>query len=296
MTLLIVSCAGPEKKPEKKMQEEPSLTVFIDETGEKKEMKLEEYLAGVVAAEMDTDWPENALAAQAIVARTFTMENINNGKKFNGADATTNEQEFQAYDASRINDRVKKAVQKTRGEVIRYKGEYVKGWFSACCGGLTAGAQEGLDWKKTKTPYIKAGLEDGCMEITKEENKNWQVKIPLNKVQQAVTSTTGESASAITTAEIAQKGPSGRAVKIKMGESAVGGPALRLAVGSEEMRSTLLKDIEVEGGNLVVSGDGFGHGVGLCQWGAHKMAKEDKSPEQIVNFYYKDVEIEKLWK
>lgn len=297
---LLTSCAGEKKPAPDRTQpgEEPTITLFVKETGEKKEIKLEEYLMGVVAAEMEPTWPENALAAQAILARTFTMENIESGKikKLHGTDASTDVEEFQAYDPSRINDRVRRAVESTCGEVIKYNGEYVKGWFSACCGGKTANAVEGLNWTKTKTPYVQSGIEDGCLSITTPENRNWVAKIPLEQVRAAVKQAAGVDPGNITSVQIVEKGPSGRATKIKLGEATVSGPALRLAVGSELMRSTLIKDIRVEDGNLVITGDGFGHGVGLCQWGANKLATENKSPEEIIKFYYQDVTIEKLWK
>ena len=72
--------------------------------------------AGVVAAEMDTKWPVNALAAQAILARTFTMENIQEGRvrQLRGTDASTSVEEFQAYEPAKINDNVRKAVEMTR--------------------------------------------------------------------------------------------------------------------------------------------------------------------------------------
>jgi stage II sporulation protein D len=297
---LLTACAGnQDKKPEQKpeINEEPIISLYINETGEKKQIKLEEYLVGVVAAEMEPTWPENALAAQAILARTFTMENIASGrvKELHGTDASTSVEEFQAYNPSRINDNVRRAVQSTRGQVIKYNGEYVKGWFAACCGGVTAGAVEGLDWRKTKTPYIKAGLQDGCLDITTPENKHWVANIPLNKVREAVQQTAGQDPGNITSVDIVERGPSGRVQKVKVGSVQLSGPGFRLAVGSELMRSTLVEEMRVEGNNLVVTGRGFGHGVGMCQWGANKMATEGKSAEEIVKFYYQGVTVDKIW-
>ncbi|MFZ5646230.1 MAG: SpoIID/LytB domain-containing protein [Bacillota bacterium] len=298
--LIISSCArGPQKSPGLyKYKSEPTISLYDNKTGEKKNIKLEEYLAGVVAAEMEPTWPVNALAAQAIIARTFTMENIESGrvKKIRGTDASTSVEEFQAYDPSRINDNVRKAVNMTRGEVVLYNGSFIKGWFSACDGGVSASAKEGLAYTKTPTPYINAGVKDNCLSITTEENKSWKREIPLDKVRSAVKQITGQDPGAVNAAGISQKGPSGRAEKIKLGNAEVGGPALRLALGSEEVRSMLLDSATVQGGKLVLAGKGFGHGVGMCQWGAHLMAKKGKAPEDIVKFYFKDIEVRKLWK
>jgi len=281
-----------------KYKSEPTISLFDNKTGEKKNIKLEEYLAGVVAAEMEPAWPVNALAAQAIIARTFTMENIESGrvKKIHGTDASTSVEEFQAYDPSRINDNVRKAVEMTRGEVALHNGQFIKGWFAACDGGISSSAKEGLAYTKTPTPYVKAGVKDNCLSITTEENKSWRTEIPLDKVRAAVKQISGTDPGAISAAEITKKGPSGRAEKIKLGNAEVGGPALRLALGSEQVRSMLIENPSVQGGKLVIAGRGFGHGVGMCQWGAHLLAKNGKAPEDIIKFYFKDIEVTKLWK
>lgn len=300
--LVFAGCAQKAKKPEttgpQKMKEEPTITLFNNETGEKSQIKLEEYVTAVVAAEMEPSWPVNALAAQAILARTFTMENIESGrvKKLHGTDVSTSVEESQAYDPSRVNDNVRKAVQKTRGEVITYNGEYIKAWFSASNGGKTASAEEGLAYYKTPTPYIKANIDDPMsIEDTLPEIQNWTATIPGAKVQEAVKSITGKDPGPLTSAAIQEKGPSGRTVKLKINDVSVGGPAFRLAAGSTEIRSMFLTSVSVSGGNLVLNGKGYGHGVGMSQWGAKNMAEKGTSPEDIIKFYFKDIKIEKLY-
>lgn len=300
---LVAGCTPQAKKPldrPKVEGKEPVITLYINETGEKKKIKMEEYLYGVVAAEMDTSWPINALAAQAILARTFTMKQIETKggvPKYN-ADASTSVEEFQAYDPTRINDNVKKAVEMTRGEVIKYKGQYINAWFSACDGGETASAAEGLAFHKEETPYIKAGVKDGCLDITVPENKQWTAIFPLATVKSAVKVVTGTDPGPINAGnvKVVKTGPSGRAETFKIGKVNVGGPALRLALGNDKMRSIFVDNVTVQGDKLVISGKGYGHGVGMCQWGAKKLAQQGKSPEDIVRFYFKDINIEKAWK
>lgn len=296
LCLLVASCAGkPQKKPDGAPKKEPTVSLYMADSGVTKKLKMEEYIAGVVAAEMEPTWPTNALAAQAILARTFTMENLDAGRKFHGADASTSHEEFQAYDPSRINDKVKKAVEKTRGELITYENKYTRGWFSACCGGITAAASEGLTEKKGEIKYLKANAKDGCLSITTAENKNWKVEIPVSEVRQIVQQSTGKDPGNISSADIARKGPSGRAVDLKLGDATIKAMEFRLAVGADKMRSTLLSDFFVNGDKLVVEGKGFGHGIGMCQWGAKKMAQDGKSPEDIIKFYHRDIAIQKLW-
>lgn len=306
MLLLVVFLAlgcQPAKKPEttnreRRYESEPTISLYDNETGQKKQIKLEEYLVGVVAAEMEPSWPTNALAAQAILARTFTMENIESGRvrKLHGTDVSTSVEESQAYDPSRITENVRQAVQKTRGEVITHNGRYIKAWFSASNGGKTASAAEGLAYFKTPTPYIKANVNDpASVENTLPEIRQWTATIPGAKVQEAVRSISGKDPGPLTSAAIAKKGPSGRTLQIKINNAVVGGPAFRLAAGSTEIRSMFLTNVSVQGGNLVLTGKGFGHGVGMSQWGAKNMADQGTSPEDIVRFYFKDIRIEKLY-
>lgn len=293
----LVSCRAQQKPMPIGYDTEPTISLFINETGEKKNIKLEEYLTGVVAAEMDTQWPTNALAAQAILARTFTLENINSGrvKELHGTDASTSVEEFQAYDPSRINDNVRKAVQSTRGQVVLSNRDFIKAWFSACDGGISASAKEGLAYTKTPTPYIKAGVKDNCLSITTEENKSWKAVIPVSGMRQAVQQVNGNDPGPIHSVSIGRRGPSGRTETLKINNLEVGGPALRLALGSEQVRSMLLDSAGVYNNKVVLTGRGFGHGVGMCQWGANLMARNGKTPQEIINFYFNNVEIADLW-
>lgn len=302
MVMLGGCTKNEQKKPladeDKKYRNEPTISLYVNETGEVKRLKMEEYLQGVLAAEMDVNWPVNALAAQAILARTFTLKQIKDkgGVPQHKTDASTSVEEFQAYNPTKINDNVRRAVEMTRGEVIKYKGRYINAWFSACDGGTEASAAEGLSYRKEKTPYIKAGAQDGCIEVTVPENINWTASFPVSTVRAAVQKVTGQDPGPVTNVGIARRGPTGRAEVLRIGKLDVGGAALRLALGNDKMRSIFLSGISLQGGNVVMTGKGYGHGVGMCQWGAKKMASEGKKPEEIVNFYFKGVNIDKLWK
>jgi len=288
---------GAEKKPEVQGGKEPTISLYIKESGQKKDIRLEEYLLGVVAAEMEPSWPKEALAAQAILARTFTMKKIQEGGvKKHGTDASTDVEEFQAYDPSRVNDRVEEAVQSTRGEVVTYDGGYINGWFFADGGGRTAAsAEEGLAYKNEPAPYIKSVTDPG-FDITEPENKAWTATFSLDEVRRAMQEKTGQDPGSITSAKITAKGPSGRATTVQVGSVTASAPAIRLALGSEKMRSTLLDRFEVTGEKLIISGKGYGHGVGMSQWGAKALAGQGKSPEEIVKYFFKNVKIETVWK
>ncbi|MDK2820635.1 MAG: stage sporulation protein [Clostridia bacterium] len=286
-------CKAPEKRP---VTEEPTISLYMHETGEVKKIKIEDYLTGVVAAEMEPTWPVNALAAQAILARTFTMKKIQEGGvKAHGTDASTNIQEFQAYNPAKVNDNVRRAVEMTRGQVIKYKGNYINSWFYSYGGTQTAAsAVEGLGFNKEETPYIQSVADPGKA-ITTQKNKNWTATFSVNELKTAVKKVTGKDPGSITDLGITSKGPSGRATKLKIGNTTVRAPALRLALGSKRLRSTLISDIKVSNGKVIFKGEGYGHGVGMSQWGARALAEQGKNPEQIIKYFFKGVELVKEW-
>ena len=151
------------------------------------------------------------------------------------------------------------------------------------------------DWLILKTKSLCTKCADPGLEITTEENKHWEALIPLTKVRKSVHEVVVVIRAHYCGAD-SKKGPSGRVMTFKINQTAVSGPALRLALGSEEMRSTLLSDFKIKGANLFMAGKGFGHGVGMSQWGAKALAEQGKSPEDIIRYFFKDIEIEKEWK
>ncbi|HWR09440.1 SpoIID/LytB domain-containing protein [Sporomusa sp.] len=286
---------NPSTPKQAAQQNEPDITVFMHETGEKKTMKMEEYIAGVVAGEMKNDWPVQALAAQAIIARTFTVEAIETkgGVPDRGTQASTDIKEFQAYSAKDVNDNVKKAVQMTRGMVITYQGKPIKGWFHASAGGITATAKEGLNYRDAEPPYIQSVQSPD--DLAPEDVKKWTIVFPKENVIAAMNKV-GKKVSDISSIEIGQKGPSGRATMLKINKNVeVSGPELRVALDSTKLKSMLLDKIEVSEDSVTFAGKGYGHGVGMSQWGANSMAKDGKQPEEIVTHYFKDVKVEKRW-
>lgn len=274
---------------------EPKLRVYLANEDSVVTMNMEEYIQGVVAAEMDPDWPLEALAAQAIEARTFTLQKIAEQGTLPGRDAhaSTNIEEFQAYDASRINDNVRKAVNNTRGLAAVYQGEYVRGWFHAYCGGITATPRAGLNYQGEEPPYFKP-VENPCREYVDKEIEFWSKTFTKSQIRGAVTSITKEDPGDFSSIEISEA-ESGRAVTFKVGQVSVPAAELRLALGSTEMRSTLVDPPTVSGNEVKFVGRGYGHGVGLCQWGAKGWAEEGRSAEEIVKGFFPGVDIQKLW-
>lgn len=278
------------------VNKEPSLKVYITQEKKVREMPFEEYVAGVTAGEIKNDWPEESIKAQAIIARTFVLQFIaeKGHSKYNNAHVSTDIEEAQAWNASAVNDRIRKAVKDTRGQVIVYNGQFARTWFHSNAGGKTATPKEGLNYKGKEPPYIQVVDSPDMTGAVEAAAKNWTAKFPKSKIITAL-GQAGKPVKDFSSISIGKKGPSGRAVTIKLDGTEVSAAELRLALGSTDMRSTLLDKLALEGGNVVMSGKGYGHGVGMSQWGAFNMAKDGKTAKEIINYYFKNVNITKMW-
>lgn len=296
---LLISWSGDDRNIVRELQEEPKLSVFVNETGQIHEMMLEEYIAGVVAGEMFPDWPVEAYAAQAIFARSFTMDFISTGgvKDKYGADVSTSIQETQAFNPEAVTNDIKKGVEMTRGEVMTYDNRFVRGWFHAYSGGITARAKEGLDYKEEEPPFT-ASVELPENEYVPDDVKEWTAEYSAAELN-GLLGTAGLNVGDIQGLEITEKGPSGRVTLITVtgtqGEETISGPEFRLAVDSTKMKSALVRDFAFENGVLTITGTGYGHGVGLSQWDAFMLAEEGKSPKEIVETFFEGIEIRKIY-
>lgn len=300
VVLITISFLGCSQQQESKMkgakegdklEDEPTIRVELT-NGQTKELKLEEYVMGVVAGEMKKNWPENAYGAQAIKARTFALRRIEDT-----ADNTISAQheEAQAYKPANITDAIKAAVEKTRGEVVTYNGEYIKAWFHSSAGGETTTAKVGLNYKKAEPKYIKTVQSPD--EEAPADIKSWEIKLSAAAIKQALEDKI--NGGAITGIEISEQDDTGRIEKLTLehdqGTTTIHGADFRTAVGPDKLKSTKVETITKVGDHFMFKGQGYGHGVGMSQWGAYKLAEEGKSPEEIIKYYFNDVKIEQIY-
>jgi stage II sporulation protein D len=275
-----------------KYKTEPTISVYHSDQGNVDSMPLETYLEGVVAKEMDPQWPLEALAAQAIACRTLTMNAIEAGtiKKLHHADVSTSKDELQAYAPQKINGNVKEAVKKTRGQILLYAGGLVNAIYSSSNGQISATKEESFPKEiEYPTPYFQP-VTDNSFDYTPENLQNWSVKIPGSEVAQAI-GYPGDPAKI----SILEKGPSGRILYIGTGEKKIYGSQFRKLIGYDRLKSTLISDLTYDGSQFVFQGHGWGNGVGLCQWGAYTFAQQGMDAEGIVKHYYVGTEVHKLY-
>jgi len=273
---------------------EPTIAVYLTSMKKVVDMKLEDYIAGVVAGEMYNSWDKEALKAQAVLARTFTYDFLSSkNSKYKNADISTDITEAQAYDESNINDAIKEAVQETRGQVLMSEGEFVKAWFHSNSGGKTTTADIGLNYTDENPKYIQSTVSPENADNS--QNFTWSQTFNKTDVLNALRKM-GVSVASIKTIKVGERSADGRAVTLVIGGREINTNTFRLNIGSTKMKSTLIIDIKVNDTKVIVSGKGYGHGVGMSQWGAKVMAANGKMYDEILMHYFKNTQLKTLYK
>ena len=294
--LLLTGCGAPAPKDfsaeilPSPTTEAPLLAVHLVDENAVVRMDFETYIAGVVAGEMPNSWPIEALKAQAILARTFVLKFVSEkDSRYPGADISTDIAEAQAYNAAAVNERVLQAIQETAGQILLAQdGSLPYTWFHSHSGGTTETARHGIDWQGEEPTYIRA--TDGM----EADSAPWAAHFTVAEFLAACRKA-GADVSTCDSVRIGQKGESGRAVSLTVDGVTVNAARLRISLGSSKMRSTLLTELSAEGNVIRMSGLGYGHGVGLSQWGAHALAQQGWRAEKIALHYYKGLRMVKAW-
>ena len=240
------------------------------------ELPLDTYLLGVVSAEMPANFEQEALNAQALVARTYTLYTISKEDRLAKWEENLRDENW---------NKIEKAVNTTKGKVITYEGNIIDAFFHSNSGGLTE-TPAGV-WGGTNYPYLQSvetAGEDAYSQysseviLTKEELKN---KI-LESHSDLILDYDAENP-----IEITEYTESNRVKTIRIGNINLSGVEIRNLIG---LRSTNFT-FKIDGENIVFSVIGYGHGVGMSQTGADSMAKNGSNYEEIVKHFYTGVEI-----
>ncbi|MCM3870315.1 MAG: SpoIID/LytB domain-containing protein [Pyrinomonadaceae bacterium] len=256
-------------------------------------MSLEDYVRGVVAAEGSTEMEVEALKALAVASRTYAVKNLRR-HEVDGYDfcTTTHCQRYLSIDtltSSQISTAGSSAVRETAGQVLRDKdSNVVDSYFSASCGGATANI--GTLWGVKTPSYLSGGTDEYCLTMP---HHTWRDVISSGDLLKALESDprtmTGGS---LRNVSVSRRDASGRAELITIYGAryrTVSGWDLKIIVG-RALGWNLLKssrfEISRSGANYVFRGSGFGHGLGLCQEGAHVMARRGAHYQQILAKYF----------
>ncbi len=275
---------------------EPQITVFDHAAGGPRAMPMEEYVAHVVAGEAVPSWDADALRAQAVAARTYTVSLLLAGeqstpRRLYGTDTSTDPTEAQAFSPV-VPPPVAAAVQATRGEIVVYDGKPIVALFSACAGDRTAGLRESFPGDDRQAPYLRP-VPSPCERAAPDFIRRWSVALTAGELAGVA----GVAPSLVQQVSIARRGPSGRAVLVRIGPRLVHAATLRRQIGPNRLKSTYLIEIEpLEGGVWIFRGRGWGHGVGLDQWGAQAMARQGRGYREILAHYYPGTAVVHLYR
>lgn len=248
------------------------------------ELPLEDYLVGVVRAETGDGWPAEALRAQAIVARTYAAYHRQimsaAGKPFHIVASTAH----QVYAGSvAAASPAWDAVRETTGQVLLWEGELFPAFYHADSGGYTEDPR--TVFAATNMPALRAVP---CAFSAGSPHFTWSLDLRLADVAELLRRH-DLSVGAVTEIEVTERSPSLRAATVVVrgtrGAVQLRGNDFRRIVGYETLRSTLFA-VAVGGGWARFSGRGYGHGVGMCQWGAKGMADQGHTARQILEFFY----------
>ncbi|MCX7678089.1 MAG: SpoIID/LytB domain-containing protein [Spirochaetes bacterium] len=251
-------------------------------------LKLNEYLYGVVPVEMPAEWPCEALKAQAIAARTFAFYHIAQQKNMlYDLDATTSFQVYMGFDVEK--ETSNRAVDDTRGIVLSYEGRPILSFFHSTCGGKTA--DDRYVWIGSDLPYLSAVR---CGYCSGSPNYEWEYELRVSEIQRALKQRFPELREINS---IRLRKNDGRvstvAIAHDRGVANLSGNDFRILISAEKIKS-LAFDVKQNGRTLKIYGNGWGHGVGLCQWGAKGMAERGMHHGDILRHYYKGVSLKKL--
>ena len=270
------------------------------DTNEIEEINLDEYLCGVVSAEMPADYEIEALKAQAVVARTYTLYKIINAKP-HGEEADicdsfeccqawiSKEERFDRWDDSTENqnwNKIVTAVNETKGKVVTYEGKIINAFFHANSGGKTEIPVN--VWGGIGYPYlqvVETSGEEGYTQYSSEVQLT--IEELVNKFKEKYEDIVVNLENINEEIKILEYTESGRVKTLKVGNKNIAGTEVRTILG---LRSTNF-DIEINENNVTFKVIGYGHGIGMSQTGADAMAKQGSNYEQIIKHFYVGVEI-----
>ncbi len=276
-----------------KLPESGDITVWVD--GNYKKMPMEEYLVGVVAAEMPASYEMEALKAQAVAARTYTQYKRDHGgcSAHPGADICGDSNHCQAYmtpqemadewgsDAAKYTQKIVDAVNETRGQMIYYDGEEIQVFFCASAGGRTENSENVYG---KALPYLVSVSSEG-----EETSSHYYGEVTVSRetfIKKMKAFSPGIKFDSSQIIGKITRFESGRVESIEIGNETFTGREVREIFGLNSANFTVKAD-----DSITFSTIGFGHGVGMSQTGANAMAKKGADYIEILTHYFTGVTV-----
>ncbi|MFN3550640.1 MAG: SpoIID/LytB domain-containing protein [Endomicrobiia bacterium] len=260
-------------------------------------LDIETYLYGVVPYEIDTNWSEEMLKVQSIIARSYTIANFDRHKN-DGYDLCS-AVHCQVYKGinEEIFTKVKKAVDSTKGLVIvDNKENPIQAYYHAACG--ADGTENVVDiWQKVKDFKYLSGVK--CDYCKDSPYYSWRYQISQEEMVKKLEVYGVGLKDKIKNIKIISSTKTKRAKEFEIVTSSLSfkikAEELRKNLGYNNIKSAKISKIELNNENITFYGRGWGHGVGLCQWGANNMSKKGYKFDNIIKHYYPHTKIKKLY-
>ena len=278
---------------------------------------LEDYLLSVISSEMRADAPLEFLKAHAVISRSWVLARLRDRANPEEAEsaiphacydvcADDHCQRYQGL-ATAVGENVRRAIDQTWGRVLMYDGRICDTRFSKCCGGRTEIFS--TCWEDRDYPYLQSVEDPWCdchdpkvlgKVLTDYDQEtadfhDWQVRYGTGELSELVRERTGIDFGTVESLEPVERGPSGRIKYLRITGSkqtrVIGKElAIRRALSRSHLKSSCFT-VEALPDGFVLTGKGWGHGVGLCQIGAAAMAFEGKDYAEILKYYYRGASI-----
>jgi stage II sporulation protein D len=267
---------------------------------------VEDYLRGVVPLEVGRGNDEvlEAVKAQAVAARTYTCRKMqeNRSNPFD-VSATVSDQVYGGVAAE--SEVCNRAIRATAGEIMVYRDSLIYAYYHSTCGGRTANIED--VWSKSALPYLRS-VDDGTY-CSQSGSFSWEEVWPLPQFSYIVNKYSRDAfpqnpcRGEVKDISLESRFGCGRTKQLTIwtsdGVFAYGGDKIRFALrrntsGFPILKSSLITDVSVHHGTVVIKGRGYGHGVGMCQMGALGRAKRGQDYNEIVKAYYTGIEIKKI--
>lgn len=263
-------------------------------------LELEDYLINVVAAEMPVEYEEEALKAQATVARTYTLYQIENGHKHDNADVCDSSTCCQAWISKEKRyekwgdnqdekwSKLTNAVYSTAGEVITYNGKPIDAFFHSNSGGTT---EIPINvWGGSDFPYLQVVETSGEDEYSQYYSEKEYTKAEIESKMKSAYSDFSIDWNEENCIEILEYTESSRIKTLKIGNKNISGVEARKIFELKSSNFTY----EISESTVKFKVIGYGHGVGLSQTGSNTLAKEGKNYKEIIEHFFKKIEIENI--
>lgn len=265
---------------------------------------IEEYLKGVLPYEMGR-LPRSqieALKAQAVASRSYAMANKKPNAEYDILPTIWDQVYGGVGEADEV---INEAVESTRGVVALYRGKVINAKYSSTCGGITEDNEN--VWPGERIPYLRSVRDsgwDGKPFCRFSPHFNWERSYAKDEfflvIRKQIRELFGQNPKEILWIKIAKRTKTNRVRTIEI-QTDIG----KFDMNKDQIRrlfadfrgsvKSIMFRIKVKGNSFIISGRGYGHGVGMCQFGAMEMAKENYNFQQIIHHYYTGVRLSKLW-